>query len=472
MVSSLFHFFPDWNLFIAMPDEASVLQEDFSEWHVGSVPVHVRPGDAFVAKFLFQGRLCSFRLPCPVTIHRWKSNRRIRVRITKEVAREILARNSRDLVPLSTEWDVRIEVPCFLRNDWVPINAPESQPEPQPFVPQPTDVQVPLHPESGNVVALEPLRPPVEHLSLERPQPESQVTVPWDLEQLARHTDSQLGVNHTDSQLGVSPSSDRRPPPEEEDPPVVFSPLFQRNSNHTDSQLGVSPSSNRRPPPEEEDPPVVLAQLSQDSDKQIAPPANSLERPKKRPCVGVTAEELSVTSSHDSQAAGTTRSAIRRSLRLKNKSSVAVTAEEISVSSSHDGKPAAKDNTLAVTAEELSIAERSTAVGEVDDEEEVCCYVCAKTPCEWIEHGIPCLRDLKGRYRIEDATTNGYVIEINSGAQIPNNKMRFTFYKLFTYEKFGHLGKGMRIKIPVCVENKIRDLFPSLDGEYTNFNPE
>ncbi len=394
------------------------------------------------------------------------------------MAREILAWNSRDLVPLSTEWDVRIEVPCFLRNDWVPINAPESQPEPQPFVPQPADVQVPLHPETGNVVALEPLRPPVEHLSLERPQPESQVTVPWDLEQPARHTDSQLGVNHTDSQLGVSPSSDRRPPPEEEDSPVVFSPLLQRNSNHTDSQH----------PPEEEDLPVVLAQLSQDSDKQIAPPANSLEQPKKRPCVGVMAEELSVTSSHDSQAAGTTRSAIRKSLRLKNKSSVAVTAEELSVSSSHDGKPAAKDNTLAVTADELSvssvhngkhassIAERSTAVGEVDDaigsEDEVCCYVCAKTPCEWTEHGIPCLRDLKGRYRIDDATTNGYVIEITSGAQIPNNKMRFTFYKLFTYEKFGHLGKGMRIKIPACVEKQIRDLFPSLDGEYTNFNPE
>ena len=42
----------------------------------------------------------------------------------------------------------------------------------------------------------------------------------------------------------------------------------------------------------------------------------------------------------------------------------------------------------------------------------------------------------------------------------------------FTYEKFGHLGKGMRIKIPACVEKQIRDLFPSLDGEYTNFNPE
>jgi hypothetical protein len=230
--SSLFHFFRDWNLFIAMPDEASVFQEDFSEWHVGSVPVHVRAGDAFVAKFLFQGRLCFFRLPCPVTIHRWKSNCRIRVRITKEVAREILAQNCRQLVPLSTEWDVRIEVPCFLRNYWVPINAPESQPEPQPFVPQPTDVKVPLHPGSGNAVAREPLRPPVEHLSLERPQPESQVTVPWDLERLARHTDSQLGV---------SPSSDRRPPPEEEDSPVVFSPLFQRNSNPEVASAMASP---------------------------------------------------------------------------------------------------------------------------------------------------------------------------------------------------------------------------------------
>ncbi len=67
---------------------------------------------------------------------------------------------------------------------------------------------------------------------------------------------------------------------------------------------------------------------------------------------------------------------------------------------------------------------------------------------------------------------DGYVLEISLGKHVPNNHMRFTCYKCFTYEKFGHLGKGNRVKLPICVESKIKDLFPSLDGTYTNFSAE
>jgi len=164
-----------------MPDEASGVQDNFVEWCVGIVPDHVQPGDAFVSKFLLEGTLCFFRLLCPETIHRGNKNRYIRVRITKEVAAEVLARNKNNIIPLATEWDVRIEVRSFVLNDWVPINAPESQPEPQPFVPRPAAVEVGLDQGSGNASSLVPLTHPVQRLSLEQPQPESQVTIPWEL---------------------------------------------------------------------------------------------------------------------------------------------------------------------------------------------------------------------------------------------------------------------------------------------------
>jgi hypothetical protein len=39
---------------------------------------------------------------------------------------------------------------------------------------------------------------------------------------------------------------------------------------------------------------------------------------------------------------------------------------------------------------------------------------------------------------------------------------------MFTYEKFGHVGKGNRIKLPLCVEGKIKEMIPNVDGNYAN----
>jgi hypothetical protein len=148
---------------------------------------------------------------------------------------------------LATEWDVRIEVTCFVHNDWVAINAPESQPEPQPFVPRPAAVEVGLDRGSGNASSLVPLTHPVQWLSLEQPQPESQVTIPWELERTARLLESQLGF---------SPALNRCPAceEEEEEASIVFSPLYQRNSNPEVASIAKSPV-------------VLLAQHSHDSDE-------------------------------------------------------------------------------------------------------------------------------------------------------------------------------------------------------------
>jgi hypothetical protein len=230
-----------------MPDEASGVHDNFVEWCVGRVLDHVQPGDAFVSKFLFEGTLCFFRLLCPETIHRGNKNRSIRVRITKEVAAEVLAWIKKNLIPLATEWDVHIEVKSFVRNDWVPINAPESQPEPQPFVPRPAAGEVGLDQGIGNASSLVPLTHPVQRLSLEQPQPESQVTIPWELERMARLPESQLGFSPT---LNPRPECEE----EEEGASIVFSLLYQRNSNPEVASIAKSPV-------------VLLAQHSHDSDE-------------------------------------------------------------------------------------------------------------------------------------------------------------------------------------------------------------
>ena len=53
--------------------------------------------------------------------------------------------------------------------------------------------------------------------------------------------------------------------------------------------------------------------------------------------------------------------------------------------------------------------------------------------------------------------------------KIDNSVKRKTAYRLFTYLKHGHMGKGNRIKIEDCVINSIRLYWPEEDGEYTGY---
>jgi len=103
------------------------------------------------------------------------------------------------------------------------------------------------------------------------------------------------------------------------------------------------------------------------------------------------------------------------------------------------------------------------------EEEYECCYMCGKVPCKWIEYGLPVVEEIKTRYILDTAVSKGYVIEHNTGQKVNNEKLRFTSYTMFTYEKFGHVGKGHRIKLPLCVEGKIKEMFPNIDGNYTGF---
>ncbi len=59
-----------------------------------------------------------------------------------------------------------------------------------------------------------------------------------------------------------------------------------------------------------------------------------------------------------------------------------------------------------------------------------------------MEHGVIAVDSFEEKFDISTALENGYVLDISTGAKVPKNKIRFSFYKMFTYEKFGHLGRG------------------------------
>ena len=50
-----------------------------------------------------------------------------------------------------------------------------------------------------------------------------------------------------------------------------------------------------------------------------------------------------------------------------------------------------------------------------------------------------------------------------------NNRKRYTAFRNFTSWVHGRLGQHKRIPIPMCVTKKIRQKFPSPDGNYTGF---
>jgi len=98
-----------------------------------------------------------------------------------------------------------------------------------------------------------------------------------------------------------------------------------------------------------------------------------------------------------------------------------------------------------------------------------CCYMCGQSPCEWDTIGALVLQNVQSEYDVQSAPEHGYVLRKSTGEKVTNNKIRFISYKLFIAEKYGHLGRGNRIRCKPCVEDKIRQLFPDMENNYTGF---
>jgi hypothetical protein len=85
---------------------------------------------------------------------------------------------------------------------------------------------------------------------------------------------------------------------------------------------------------------------------------------------------------------------------------------------------------------------------------------CSCKPCDWVEFGVVLLREVAEKFdhvfvdgeedKVESFIDNG------SGITVGTNTIRFFMYRIFTELKHGVLDKGCRKKLPQCVQDGIR----------------
>jgi hypothetical protein len=89
------------------------------------------------------------------------------------------------------------------------------------------------------------------------------------------------------------------------------------------------------------------------------------------------------------------------------------------------------------------------------------CIVCGCDPCEFQQMEMEIL--VRGRNHNED-------VGLDAGER--NSKRRKRAYKYATKHKFGVLGRCVRKKLPSCIEDGVRWLFPTVDGKIMGFLEE
>ncbi len=94
------------------------------------------------------------------------------------------------------------------------------------------------------------------------------------------------------------------------------------------------------------------------------------------------------------------------------------------------------------------------------------CWSCGGTPCDW-ERFSPDLLDHINKLFL--VVQDGSRFHSKMHVAVPNKTIRFALYRTFIYQRYGFLGKGNHVRLGNCVENKIKQLFPSDNDEYVGF---
>lgn len=92
--------------------------------------------------------------------------------------------------------------------------------------------------------------------------------------------------------------------------------------------------------------------------------------------------------------------------------------------------------------------------------EDVACRQCGGTPCYWIQHAPSVVSKTAVSYPALGLCSD------------ENNEARKQAYKAFTYERYGILGKGKRIRLPHCVMEGVRRIWPDAVGTYMGFKDD
>ena len=99
---------------------------------------------------------------------------------------------------------------------------------------------------------------------------------------------------------------------------------------------------------------------------------------------------------------------------------------------------------------------QSSDIIETDKDNFSLCRHCRRTSCIWrdfTEHNKRTILDLKR--------------EVDSGSR-PGDA-RKSLYRIICREMNGVMGAGRRKRLPKCVEDSVRKLFPSEDGKYMGY---
>ena len=92
------------------------------------------------------------------------------------------------------------------------------------------------------------------------------------------------------------------------------------------------------------------------------------------------------------------------------------------------------------------------------------CRTCAMNPCVWVQHYESVLGECK-EWKNE--------LEEGTGHRVLNNTCRKFCYRTFSQIIDGFLGQSNRKKLPSCVEQNVRRIFPNENGaQYMGFKSE
>ena len=86
--------------------------------------------------------------------------------------------------------------------------------------------------------------------------------------------------------------------------------------------------------------------------------------------------------------------------------------------------------------------------------------VCGGTPCDWEVYGEEVVADIKEMYHLCEGET----------PEADSRTIKKSAYRLFVYSKYGHLGKGNRVRIAPCVTDRIREKWVDEEGNYTGYH--
>ena len=97
----------------------------------------------------------------------------------------------------------------------------------------------------------------------------------------------------------------------------------------------------------------------------------------------------------------------------------------------------------------------------IEEIEDMMCDVCGGTPCDWSVYGSHLVSEVVLMYE-EDP-------DKDVDNPVDNQYKRKSAYRYYIYEKHGFLGKGKRVRIPPCVLDRIRAMWPDENNDYIGY---